>query len=58
MLDHEVPIIALTANAMTGDRELCMQAGADDYVPKPIYAGALLEAIGRQVRGKTGASHA
>lgn len=47
VLNHSIPIIATTANAMRSDWELCKEAGMNDFVPKPIDPEELLRAIER-----------
>ncbi len=47
-----VPIVAMTANAMKGDREECIEAGMDDYVPKPIKREVVFEILDRLVFSK------
>jgi signal transduction histidine kinase/CheY-like chemotaxis protein/HPt (histidine-containing phosphotransfer) domain-containing protein len=46
-LDPRITIIAMTANAMQGDRDRCLEAGMDDYVPKPIRREELAETLER-----------
>ena len=49
-LAQRPPILALTANAMQGDKELCAQAGMDDYLCKPVELTILGEALSRWSR--------
>lgn len=52
VLDHRVPIIALTAHALKGDRERFLAEGLDDYITKPVDFAQLVQAMAKLLPGK------
>jgi CheY-like chemotaxis protein len=54
VLNPQIPIVALTAHSLSGDRERCLAAGMDDYISKPLRPAILQEVLTRWT--ETGAS--
>jgi signal transduction histidine kinase/CheY-like chemotaxis protein len=52
--NREIRIVAMTANAMTGDRELCLAAGMDDYVTKPLTPDIVQSILKRHLKPEHG----
>ena len=50
--NHDVPVVAMTANAMKGDRQKCLAAGMNDYIAKPVSAQRLADVIVRNLAGE------
>jgi len=54
----QLPVVALTANALTGEDDRCRAAGCNDYIAKPYSKAHLLEVVARLLRGVRGAAGA
>jgi CheY-like chemotaxis protein len=55
--DRHIPIVALTAHAMKGDREICLKAGMDDYLGKPIHPMELVAVFERWGKPRVRPAH-
>jgi CheY-like chemotaxis protein len=50
---HRMPIIGMTANALTSDRHRCIAAGMDDHIPKPLSGAELIDKLERFIKNKS-----
>ncbi|MEX2608216.1 MAG: response regulator [Kiritimatiellia bacterium] len=50
VLNPDIPIVAMTANAMEGDRELCLKGGMDDYISKPVSQKELIRVLAQYLK--------
>ena len=51
VLNHNIPVVAMTANAMKGDREKCIEAGMDDYLAKPVNPQEIYDMLEKWISG-------
>ena len=53
VINHDIPIIAMTARAMQGDRDKCLEAGMNDYISKPVNSNVLCDVLEKYIDFKS-----